>query len=300
MTEIAPGIVAKELERARGEASKDGTFSSGRNIIFFHNTSFEIEPLLSTFIGGAPARVFVVSEGGNSPKGSVTVSAQCHSLGAEQKVCSEIVQLQVPLALFKSIPSIIRGNSLTGRPTEAVLLDTVTSNPILRDFFDSIETLYIDSINLDHGLSFISEVLADDIKVVDVNWIRLSVWRAALKDLFERDLRKIYSIQSVRITGSTEVVSGKDSAAFLLGGWFRSKLGKDVVVTIEAAADTSQTTGISRVDIISKSGDTLGSVSMTPPMESAQTLLTRHFLIGESFINYGSSVCYGLGISHAH
>jgi glucose-6-phosphate dehydrogenase assembly protein OpcA len=161
------------------------------------------------------------------------VSLECFPLsGEERHVCSEVIELHLkgrraeapasivlPL-LLPDIPVFLRWR---GRPP--------FGSDVLDELVGIVDRLVVDSREWDEpreGLLSLAE-LFDRTAVSDIAWARTLPWRAALARLWPG------------VADTSELrVEGPKNEALLLAGWLRSRLGHDVGLLHEPAAEVER------------------------------------------------------------
>lgn len=278
--------------------------------------------LIEALSHARPSRFFVVSL---LPKGSelaVEVSAQCHPVGyvvsEGHYVCSEIVSITGCWEDVSRIAGIIRANVISGMPIELIMFESFSDLKRIRAIVDLAERIYFRGTQF--SIDALEEALTVPTTLVDTDWIRLNVWREAIR-LGYSDLSssgRAGKVKGISISASNRML------ALLLTGWIVSRLGLSVsalggsgiecegqsgeriLVGIKEAATSKLSIEFERGKIdLSETKDTLelrvngeGTKESHFPIkqESDIELLKRYLLIGESIANYRDALKVALEI----
>ena len=149
-----------------------------------------------------------------------TVSLECYAVpGVDREVCSEVIELRLRGPRAKAPASIVEPLLISDLP---VFLRWRGEPPWgaaeLDQLVAVVDRLIVDSTEWD-DLPYPYRNLAglfDRAAVSDIAWARTSRWRALLASLWPG----IAGVRTIRVTGT-------HAQALLLGGWLRSRLGRD-------------------------------------------------------------------------
>ncbi|RMD88087.1 MAG: hypothetical protein D6808_00285, partial [Candidatus Dadabacteria bacterium] len=196
-------------------------------------TQSEQDALLDSLCKVKPARYFVVELHPENTDLKFNVSARCHFISDEQKVCSDVIKISsVNTARVERTAGIIREHLVTGAHTDVVIANISSKlkgvlDPLIllgdRVIFDSTQ---INAIDIPLYLLRLAE------EVIDLEWIRLSPWRGLIKNTFDIPavLNSVNNISAIKII---EGVNHSHFPSLLIGGWILASLG------LEATARTS-------------------------------------------------------------
>jgi hypothetical protein len=158
------------------------------------------------------------------------VSLECFPLlGEQRQMCSEVIELHLKgrrveaaasIVLPLLLPDLPVFNRWRGRPP---FLDDVVD-----DLVGVVDRLVVDSrewSEVRDGFHHLAE-LFERTAVSDIAWARTLPWRVEIARLWP----DVADAREIRVTGP-------ESAALLLVGWLRSRLGRDVDLAREPADD---------------------------------------------------------------
>jgi len=173
----------------------------------------------------SPCRAFLllVDEAADPGRAELAATTRCH--GSTRDIVLEEIILRVPPRAFAQVPGLVRPllmNDLPNHlfwakawPTDERALDAVAS---------MCEHIVVDSRSFAdpvRDLAALAARRAKGAKIADLNWQRLSPWRRALAEAFERVVWK----PGTPTTGSLRHGAGATAAAHLLAGWLSERLG---------------------------------------------------------------------------
>jgi hypothetical protein len=172
-----------------------------------------------------PSRTILLLPDADAGKNRIdaSVSLECYALpGMERNVCSEVVELTLLGTRAKAPASIVEPLLVSDLP---VFLRWRGEPPWGAQELDQLvgltDRLIVDSTEWD-DLPYPYRRLAelfDRTAVSDIAWARTSRWRMLLASLWP----EIADVRTIRVRGTA-------AQAQLLGGWLRSRLGRDDVV----------------------------------------------------------------------
>jgi len=159
-----------------------------------------------------------------------SVSLECYAVpGVDREVCSEVIELQLRGSRAKAPASIVEPLLISDLP---VFLRWRGEPPWgaqeLEQLVGVTDRLIVDSTEWD-DLPYPYRNLAalfDRTAVSDIAWARTSRWRALLASLWP----DIATVDAVRVTGT-------HAQALLIGGWLRSRLGRDEIALEHVEAE---------------------------------------------------------------
>lgn len=321
---IVPSDLEKALSKLRKEIRESNpsdtvTFSHAAtgNVILVcsgDKSQKNFQDYIYAFTSAQPSRFFLISVV-EKLEPSFSVSAICHKLGSKVHVCSEIITIEVPNTYLARIPSILRAQLLSGCTTEVVLLDETAVKVVFPVISQVADKIYFDSAYISDGIQSASDLSLICKKVVDLNWLRLSVWRDAVRIGIEKGdfLSELDKLTSIEIVGEPAKASQK-----LMVGWFLSRVKKfknPKEIKIIGKTDTSDTAGMvgfiltfkditeshlnielqKEKQILKISTDKKEPLNTEYPLQKATQgaeLLQRFFLVGESKKNFKESLFF--------
>lgn len=208
--------------------------TSSKNAVIYLADSAQrqvADDILGTLTEVSPARIFIVSEENTADEPTATVSALCHGLSKKEHICSEVVNLKVGKSNAHKIPFIIRAHSLSGVPTELYVVGAISGRENqVRSLIHIADSIYFDSQIYFDQFAFMLHEVGNDKRLVDLAWLRLSMWRDEVKNLFETTQvdSLLEALTAVHISAVAQKGSNSSSAAYILAGWILSKLGFEV------------------------------------------------------------------------
>lgn len=187
----------------------------------------EMEPTIDALALVHPSRFFVVYVDDSLSDLTVELSARCHGLSKSQHVCSEVVRIGAPREKLWLVPSLVRGQFLTGTPTELLLYDAGVSRELLDRLAPLADVVFLDSEELAPQKDMLAEAARLSSNIVDVQWIALAPWRDEIKSAFSkpavRELAPCITAVAIKAIGGTRETP--PFGALLLGGWIVQRLG---------------------------------------------------------------------------
>lgn len=288
----------------------------------------QVDALLDAIVLLHPSRFIVVYERPGDASMVAEVSARCQGVSATEHVCAEIVRLGVSLRDVPALPSVIRSLLLTGMSTDLYLVGGDVSAMLREIGVGLSDSIFIDSAEHQSLLGAVKNVSESGVSVVDLQWLRMSPWREALKELFTRPafVPFLGALRSIRV----ETSKNSWSSGALYVGWLAKMLRLDVrsfgaqgyeAITSPAAGSKSVRIevldrappggrGISRLALegegwtvqvsrgtpglleceVKVGKDTVFKGTRPCEDEDAHAVLRRYFAIGESVRNYHVSL----------
>lgn len=336
MSSVSVEGIAKELVRLHGELSKNDVnfaMTSTQNTILVGGGRLgakHFDRLLSELCEVCPSRFFVIELTDKVQSIEVDASAVCHKVGSEG-ICSEIIKVKLPPNSYGKIASIVRSNLVSGRATEIFFLDDEAVHQLGSSLGPLGEGAYFDSSDFEYGLTTVSHIKDLRLRLVDLEWLRLSGWRDFIRSGFERAaLRTVLNDLTEIVVKGCRAKPKRSVALDLMAGWIVSRLGLSVVVVDEnelSLIDSRKKPIVLRmyeesahnnddVEEVSFFGENgtvvtfhkgdnfeirtsgLPKVNVHRVIDSSQSteLLRRYFLIGESVANYERSLRIALKI----
>jgi len=151
------------------------------------------------------------------------ISVECYKLaGTGRQVCSEIVELELHGPRAKAPASIVSPLLISDLPVFCRWRgEPPWGAPELQQLVELADRFIVDSTEWD-DLPFAYTRLVElfpRTAVSDIAWARTARWRVLLASLWP----DIAEVSAIRVTGTA-------AQAFLLGGWLRSRLGRELRV----------------------------------------------------------------------
>jgi Glucose-6-phosphate dehydrogenase subunit len=184
-----------------------------------------LEPAREALAGMAerhPSRTVLLMPDPDNAMDSIdaTVSLECYQVpGVERSVCSEVIELRLLGARAKAPASVVLPLLISDLPVFLRWRGVPSwGSPELEQLVGVIDRLVVDSTEWDdlpRAYAKLAE-LFDRVAVSDIAWSRTSRWRHLLASLWP----KIGDVRTLRVHGT-------EAQALLLGGWLRSRLGRD-------------------------------------------------------------------------
>jgi len=220
--------VDRALAQLRAETARDGAPPSLRTSVMTH-MAWVPEPWIdrarAALKGMAerhPSRTILLLPQPNAGSDGIdaSVALECYAVpGVDREVCSEVIELTLRGPRAKAPASIVEPLLISDLP---VFLRWRGEPPWGSQELDQLvgvtDRLIVDSTEWD-DLPFpyrnLSGLFART-AVSDIAWARTSRWRALLASLWP----DVADVSTIRVTGTT-------AQALLLGGWLRSRLGRD-------------------------------------------------------------------------
>ncbi len=251
----APAInvdaIERELTALWQQASQDEehggvTRASMFNLLVYVSSRTEagkLDEMLTDITAARPCRAILIVADGDSPEETLTaeVTSRCTLPSASSKqVCCEQVTITAGGAQVDEVPSAIAPLLLSDLPVYLWwhAVPRLTDKSMFRRLVDLSDRLVIDSAHFrdpEADLARMAAVLTETPRwtaLSDLNWARLTAWRALLAGFYDiADYRPLLN-QLKRVT-IKYAPPATDSAviparALLLGGWLASRLGWSV------------------------------------------------------------------------
>lgn len=277
--------------------------------------------LLDALTSVSPSRYFLVLIDNDEKEVRTEIAAHCRFDSDSESGCAALIRITCPESKFSAVPSILRANFFTGVEQQLFLLDNKVPANIVRELFSLSESVVVDSSQFEVNKELLGEIVVRFNQVVDLQWVALSSWRDAIRNMFAMpqvgDLLR--GLESVTVVAG----SSHSFASRLIAGWVVSKLsvelpkncifinsstGKPVEVVFKA---DSKSANMSIVEITFDFGGNkkakiglkgqsmletqieLEEVTRTcaPYRDSTQSeALRRYFTIGDSNANYAAAL----------
>lgn len=228
------GAIAKLQESLRVDEAVQSS-GANNNVVILHESQIpegEISDLLQTFTEAHPSRFFVISQDDSVSDFQAHVTAICHEIGNDQKVCSEVIRAKVPGSGLLKLSSMLRANFVSGRPTEFFLYDDYAALRMFPYLSQSADLIFIDSSHFKGGLKTVRAITDKPIKVIDLQWARLTSWRDSIRSLFDKSAVNslVPKLSEIRIKYERTPGGEIATAALLLGGWMVHQLGLKIMM----------------------------------------------------------------------
>jgi Glucose-6-phosphate dehydrogenase subunit len=223
-----------EIERALAELREA---SDLRTSVMTHTAWVPeqwLEPARATLAGLAerhPSRtIILVPRPGSEDALDARVSLECFPLlGEQRQMCSEVIELHLSGRRADAAASIVLPLLLPDLPVFIRWRGTPPfGSDVLDDLVEIVDRFVVDSVEWEEVRDSLRQLgdLFERTAVSDIAWARTLLWRAQIARLWPD------------VAGAQELsVTGPYSDALLLVGWLRSRLGRDVELAHEDAAE---------------------------------------------------------------
>jgi len=189
--EVAVSDLERSLETLKnkvGESEQVHTSFSNHNMVVLSSYARDEasdQALIDHLIRVNPARFFLVVFAKVHPHGTYKISAKCELVSKEEKICSEIVKIECASESVVEVASVLRGHLLAGVSSDVFItdLDSLNEN-IAKHILTIADRVIYDGKDL-KGLSKVSWIGKFCSNRIDIEWLRLSSWREAIRMLFE-------------------------------------------------------------------------------------------------------------------
>jgi glucose-6-phosphate dehydrogenase assembly protein OpcA len=229
--DVSIAQIERELARLRDASAEEGAQPNLRTSVMTHiawaptEWQTEAEETLAGMAERHPSRTLLLVPKPDDPEGlDAQVSLRCFSLG-DRSICGEVIELALRGQLSQAPASIVLPLLISDLP---VFLRWRGQPPFgdgdLEQLVEIADRLVVDSTEwaeLPAAYGRLAE-LFERTAVSDIAWARTERWRSLLASLWPG----IAEVRSLRVRGTR-------AQAYLLAGWLRSRLGRDVEVEVE-------------------------------------------------------------------
>jgi glucose-6-phosphate dehydrogenase assembly protein OpcA len=227
--------IERELARLRDAASEGEAQPNMRTSVMTHiawapaEWQTAAEETLAGMAERHPSRTLLLVPRPDEPDGlDAQISLRCFSLG-DRSICGEVIELGLRGERAKAPASIALPLLISDLP---VFLRWRGQPPFGADEFEQLvgitDRLVVDSTewaDLPESYTRLAEFF-DRTAVSDIAWARTERWRSLLASLWPG----IADVRALRVHGTR-------AQGYLLAGWLRSRLERDVALTLERADD---------------------------------------------------------------
>ncbi|MCB9029670.1 MAG: glucose-6-phosphate dehydrogenase assembly protein OpcA [Deltaproteobacteria bacterium] len=210
-----------KLKSSLGESSHVGLSFSSQNMVVIasaHSDQAKLERLMGSLVKVHPARFFVLLYDTKIPEMTLNVAVSCQLISQEEHICSEIIKIRVGKDEVLRAAGLIRAHLVSGVSTDSLLFfDDSYDVAIVDQIVPLTDRVVFDSKRYD-DLECALHLRSLTKSCVDIEWLRLSIWRTAIKQVF--DLNSVAS--SLSCLDEIEIKSGhatKSFAELFLAGW---------------------------------------------------------------------------------
>lgn len=201
-----------------------------------------------------PQRTIVVrANPGAKAEMTSWISANCHLVGKDQKVCSEEVVIIADGERVHHIAPLVSALLLPDMPVAVWWLGDLPGDQesYVAPLLEAADRLIVDSreFNDPEDLALVSRIAEETTTApADLNWVRLEEWRAATASLFDppRMREHLGRIRHVRIVCGEGKTFGAEAEGLLYVAWLTSQSGSQVEFAIET---TQPRPGIERIEL---------------------------------------------------
>ncbi len=324
--------LSSELAKAFESMEADGNRyikSATINTLLVVNSNYdkkEIEDLIYSLTLVHPNRIFLIVLDETLKEIKSEFSTRCHKISKNEHICSEVIRLFTSNINLSGLKSVIRANLITGVSTELILYEGVNPLDVCNQFAALSEQIIFTSSIFKNKFSDLNKLLQFDSLLIDLDWVKLSLWREQVKDLFNNPAakEKLSELKQIEIS-----YSGDKIQALFLAGWLMDRLSLEIVsnsgskltlsskdlenLTMEIHdKKSSSSDGVTqlnfffenkseyikfaRSEVLSSEINLKEHIRATRPAENLNflELLKRYFFIGESIINYKDSLSKAL------
>jgi len=220
--------VESALARLRESAAQEGGPPSLRTSVMTHLAWVPeewVEPARKTLAGMAerhPSRTIVLVPDPDAASGiDAVVSLECYALGGtERQVCSEVVELTLRGETAKAPASVVMPLLISDLPVFCRWRGVPPFGaPELDQLVGIADRLIVDSTEWDELPRPYAQLtgIFDGTAVSDIAWARTDRWRRLLASLWPG----VADVGTVRVRGTA-------AQAYLLVGWLRSRLDREI------------------------------------------------------------------------
>ena len=294
---FTPKDIESALAKLRESLASDdklsfGVSSTGNIIIVASgaNSVGKFNEFQEAFMSAQPTRFFLV-ELKDIEAPIFSVNASCHRIGKNDQVCSEIISIETPSSYLPKLASVLRSHITPGVISECFIADEESLAKVFSSISQVPDLVYLDSLNIRSGIRSVGQVAETTKKLVDLNWLRTSCFREAIRIGFDslKFLVKIEDLSSIKITSIQDKQSNfTSSGALLTAGWLISRLGMQVVNVSGSAAGKVECANTSSTN---KPGKKFVSPKSLPiyfdeVLLDEQTCSLKHTLFGNVYSVY--------------
>ena len=227
-----------------------------------------LQQLLDTLCVIRPGRYFVVYLDDSLEGLAVEPSARCYGLSKTESLCSEVIMIGTPARLIAAVPSVVFGHVLTGNPLEILLRDPCCPLDVVEPYLTFAEKIYLESSQFAERASFLQLLNDGRVKIVDLDWICLAVWRRQTAKVLGSNpySRRWQHLKRVEIKGSE-----KKLQRFLLAGWLADRYNLSKAKEASNGALFLKSEGQHQIELVLNSADDqVGVKSMRFDFEESQ------------------------------
>jgi glucose-6-phosphate dehydrogenase assembly protein OpcA len=278
------------------------------------------------------ARMFLIITEQGRERLSAEVATIVSRMSEESSTCSEIIRLRTSPQLTDAAGSVVRAQSVPGFGSEMFVWDWTADRRAVECLMAHVDTTMFDIRRMPNPDEWLTVALESETSLVDLNWVGLGIWRAMVREAFDRpevaarfgDLSGV----SVKVMGPptpNTAIAGRMLASWIVGRLGYEPMARDLSgfecrarngSTLQlafAASESSDPPRIQEVVFRFAEGDSVAirleqeryetkvqfpdaAFRMSKPREadSMTELLERYFLIGESTMNYASAASRAL------
>jgi len=188
------------------------------------------ETLCDSILKNSPGRAFMILIDNALDELEISVEIKTVELNEEEFVSSDLIVFKLPDKELNRIPSILFARSFAGVVPTLVVATGSPRVSLLDPFIALSSRVLFDSRFLFERIVVLNHLLKKDreLELVDLSWIRSSIWRGEIREIFARPGIKdcIPGLRQIDI----EVIKADDaSELWLLAGWILSQLGLELM-----------------------------------------------------------------------
>ncbi|RME60304.1 MAG: hypothetical protein D6780_03600, partial [Candidatus Dadabacteria bacterium] len=235
--ETKPSLIMNQLDlffAGLEESDKRLTRSLATNALICAS-SLKLEPALNTVAESEPGRIFLLTEQERGAALKTSVSALCHIISKDYKLCCEIIKIDLPARELQSseqtaaAASIISAYLLPARYCRVFFLDWWPPDPLRSLLLNTIaDEVIFSSKEFLAKEERLNPLLSSPAQIADLEWFLIESWRKIIEHTLFKWIREGLEIEKINVKYSgTRKLSY--FPAFLLLGWFVERVGLQVV-----------------------------------------------------------------------
>lgn len=206
--------------------------SFGANFIMLLPTRADIKAqssLIETLTRLHPGRFFVLYRDDDLSDFEVNVRASCNLVGPKEALCSELIALGFAREQIGALASVLRARFTPAVKTELYIHRLEDTNfDVIRVLTGLSERAYVDSRL--SGLEKVKRLLPFVEQVVDIEWMRLAIWRNEIKRGLERRsfMNLFAGLSEIEVMLEVDTKGHFPGAAALMAGWILNQFQLEI------------------------------------------------------------------------
>lgn len=172
--------------------------------------------------------------------GGVIVEGEDRKERYSDVIFGNITHLSPPVLL-----SLIRGNLQVGFRPSLIILGAPEENQLVNGLIRDASSILFSSSYWGDSSSVFSRVLQSEFELIDIEWLKLSLWRAQMRNIaLKYDLSQMNELlSSIEITSGVDTHNRISAETALLMGWFISQLRSRVLSLSAKGIECISSTG---------------------------------------------------------